>query len=299
MNPVTALRSRAPLLGVLAVLLAACGAEPAPPPAAEDKCPRVSMELEGQWLRVNGSAGDPKHRFEVRKAGDAVSLWYVGGAFTKKALKGERRASDWRFTQEISAAQTEAFQKGELELTRVYVEPQKKTCAMRVSVGTVRWDAAANKERETIAPGFQEFLPMPEGGTFTFQPCDGPVFFAKAATDWKAAEAELQNGGAAYATSLGEALSVGAWTDAAADGDPACTYDMDLFYDDKPAKDKDNKARGPVVAGAVVGDKRPWTVTDWYSPWSGNHNFELYRYRTCAGGPRELIGVSCTEGVLQ
>ncbi|MFM2246501.1 MAG: hypothetical protein RL071_2575 [Pseudomonadota bacterium] len=298
----------APALGLLTLVLAGaalggCATEAPPPAAAEDKCPRVTMDLEGQWLRVNGNAGDPKHRFEVQKKGADTVIWYVGGAFTKKELRGERRDTDWRFTQAVSGAQEEAFKKGELELTRVFVEPQKKLCALRVSVGTVKWDAAANKERETIAPGFQEFLPMPEGGTFTFRPCDGTLFFAKAAADWTVAEAELKNGGAVFNTALGEALSVGAWTDAAADGDAACTYDMDLYFDDKPAKDKENKARGPAAAGAVVstpaGDKRPWTVPDWFAPWSGNHHFEVYRYRSCAGGPRELLGVSCSEAVLQ
>jgi hypothetical protein len=40
-------------------------------------------------------------------------------------------------------------------------------------------------------------------------------------------------------------------------------------------------------------------VPDWYAPYSGNHHFELYRHRSCGGGPRELIDVRCIEAVLE
>lgn len=284
--------------GLAAALVGACAGQEAPAPAVEDKCPRVQMDLEGQWIRVNGNAGDHKTRFEARPSADGLSLWYVGGLFTKRELKGERRTKDWVFTQATSPAEEEAYKKGEKELVRIYLEPKKDACALRVMAGTLKWDAAAGKPKETMAPGFQEFLPFPEGQAFTFRPCDGPLFMGKAALDLKEATKELENGGPTYAGPLGDALALGAWTDAAADGDAACTYDMDLFFDDRPAKDKDGKPRGPVPAGAVLDGKRAWSVNDWYAPYSGNHHFEIYRYKSCGGGARELLGVSCTEAVL-
>ena len=289
-------------LSIAAALLGcglnACTGEEAAPPPVEDKCPRVQMDFTGQWIRVNGSAGDHKTRFEAQAKDGGISLWYVGGQFTKRELKGERRANDWVFTQVATPAEEEAWKKGERELVRIYLEPKKDLCAMRVMAGTVKYDAANDKPKETMSPGFQEFLPFPDGQKFTFRPCDGPLFMAKAATDYGAAKKELENGGAVYTGALGDALAIGAWTDAAADGDAACTYDMDLYFDDRPAKDKDGKPRGATPAGEVKDGVRSWAVTDWYAPYSGNHHFEIYRYKTCGGGARELIAVSCTEAVL-
>ena len=292
---------RAATLGLsllAAAVWGACERQEAPPPAVEDKCPRVQMDLEGQWIRVNGSAGDHKTRFEAQPSAAGLSLWYVGGQFTKRELKGERRTNDWVFTQATTPAEEEAWKKGEKDLVRIYLEPKKDACALRVMAGTVKWDAAAGKAKETMTPGFQEFLPFPEGQKFTFRPCDGPLFMGKAAVDLKEATKELANGGPTYAGPLGEALSIGAWTDAAADGDAACTFDMELFFDDRPAKDKAGAPRGPGPAGAVPDGKRSGAVTDWYAAYAGNHHFEIYRYKTCGGGARELIGVSCTEAVL-
>ena len=35
-----------------------------------------------------------------------------------------------------------------------------------------------------------------------------------------------------------------------------------------------------------------------YDPYTGNHNLELYRYRTCADGKRELIGIAGVSAIL-
>ena len=42
---------------------------------------------------------------------------------------------------------------------------------------------------------------------------------------------------------------------------------------------------------------RHWTHT-FEAPYTGNHRFELHRYRACDGGARELIGVAGTDAAM-
>lgn len=78
-----------------------------------------------------------------------------------------------------------------------------------------------------------------------------------------------------------------------------CTYDMDLWLDDRPARGKDGTRLPAVPAGDVIGGKRQRLVPACYAPDSGSHHFELHRFRTCADGKRELVGVACLEAVLE
>jgi hypothetical protein len=280
----------------LLMSLSACDAAKEEAPKAEDKCPKVGMDtLPGDWIRVEGSKADKTWRFRFLDDGGKPTLWLTNGGFAKKRLIGEKRTNDWKFTE--VAADPAAVAAGTKELVRFYVEPMKKTCSLRISQGSVV--QVDGKEKETIAPGFQDYLPVPEGAEFSYQPCDGTLFLNKAATDKAEADKELAAGGAVFQSSLGDALTVGAWSDVAADGDVACKYDMDLYFDDARSQDKDKKVRGAAPAGEPTNGFRPWTVTDWYAPWSGNHHFQMYRYRTCADGARTLIGVSCLEAILQ
>ena len=52
------------------------------------------------------------------------------------------------------------------------------------------------------------------------------------------------------------------------------------------------------MAAGVEGGFRHWYVADWYAPYSGNHHFQVYRYRTCPGEERTLLGVDCLEAAL-
>ncbi len=288
----------APGEGDPAAAPAADGSKPAAADPA-DKCARVSLDgLDGRWIEVKGRQGNYTHRFLVSRTGEAAELFVVLGGFTKKRLQGEKRSGDWRFTEQLDEAGMAAWQRGERSRVRLFVEPWAQQCSLRVTEVEVV-PKPDGGEGEKPKGTFTEYLPFPDDVTFSFRPCDGPAFLGKAAADAALQAKQLAAGGAAPGHPLGEAIPVGVVTDAAADGDPACTYDMDLYFDDRPAKDKAGAPRGPVAAAPAAGGKRAWVVPDWYAPYSGNHHFELYRHRTCAGGPRELIDVRCIEAVLE
>ncbi len=291
---------RLPALAALALLPALAGcpesdtapAEPTEDPRLE-KCPKIHMDrMAGQWIKVNGKAADHTVRFELNAEDGGYGMWYTGGGFSKRVLEGERRDSDFKFTEVPEGKRKTDFESGEQGIVRLYVEPKLDKCALRVSEMEVKMKEG--KEVEHPKPGFIEFLPFPEGQPFTFRPCDGELFLAGAAKDKAVADKQTEElGGADPATGLGEAIPVAAWTDAAADGAETCSYDMDLYFDDRPVKDKQ-----AVPAGEVKDGSRHWYVEAWSAPYSGNHHFQQYRYKTCDGGERELIGVSCLEAVL-
>lgn len=292
----------ASLLALLPLVLGCPESDTEPEAPAEDprleKCPKIHMDrMAGQWIKVQGKAADHTYRFELSAQGTAepvqkYTMWYTGGGFTKRVLEGVRRDSDFKFTEVPSGKRKADFEAGEQAIVRLYVEPKLDKCALRVSELEVTMKEG--KEVERPKPGFVEYLPFPEGQPFTFRPCDGELFLAKAAKDKAVADKQLAElGGPDPATMLGEAIPVGTWSPVAEDGDPACTYDMDLYFDDRPVKDKQ-----ALPAGAPQGDFRPWYIEAWSAPYSGNHHFQIFRYRTCEGGERELIGVSCLEAVL-
>lgn len=289
---------------ILLSLVVACGdAEPQEAASTEDprlaKCPKIHLDrMAGQWIHVNGKAADPGHRFELiagASTGSEVGtyeMWYVGGGFTKLEMDGVRRSTDFQFTERKQGKRGELYDKAEGTLVRLYVEPKLDKCALRISeVELVNKDGA---ETERPKVGFTEYLPMPEGQTLTFRPCDDPLYLGKAATSWSVASKQLATlGGPDPAYQLGDAIPVGAWVADPA-GEPAgCTYDMDLYFDDQTVKEG-GKA---LPAGQVTDGKRSWLVPGWKAPYSGNHHFEIYRYHTCSGA-RELMGVSCLESVL-
>ena len=92
-------------------------------------------------------------------------------------------------------------------------------------------------------------------------------------------------------TSMGT-VPVGMWSDVAADGDEACTYDMDLYFDGQAVAELQKIAAGEAKDG----------LRHWYHAWdaqfTGNHHFEMYRYRTCADAKRERIGIAGIEAIL-
>jgi len=265
--------------------------EPAAPAEAEDKCPSVSMDgLFGQWIMVDGKRGDHTHRFEIRA--DGPELWLVDGGFTRRTLKGEKRQKDYVFTEVATGRRAAAVEAGEEGLVRLFVEPWKQQCSLRVT--RVEVFRKEGKETERPAPGFKEYLPFPDNVAFNFRPCDGPLFLGDAAKDRSIAEKQLAAGGPDPAHPLGEAIPVGAWSVASEDGDGTCSYDMDLFFDDRPME-----GRQGLPASAVDGEHRAWRVDAWSAPYSGNHHFEMWRYRTCEGGERTLIDTRCLEAVLQ
>src|SRR5690606_13888491 len=82
-----------------------------------------------------------------------------------------------------------------------------------------------------------------------------------------------------------EAVPIAAWTTAADDGEVTCTYTLEAFVDGRPYGD------GGVIPAEVEGEHRRWALTV-EGVGSGNHDLEVYRYRACDGGSRELLAVA-------
>jgi hypothetical protein len=278
----------------------ACGDEDTTPdeaPAAADDSFDLS-KLDGQWIRIDGKRGDHTHRFQFHRAGDNTELWFTNGGFTKRRMKGELRKTDWRFTELLSEAEEAKWKSGARGKARLFVKPQPSTGGLQVTEVVV--NHADGKESEKPKGGFQEYVPFPESTNFTFRPCDGPLFLGEAAKNPEVAKKQVKEGGGPFpGHALGKSIPVGVHLDAAADGEGTCSYDMDLYFDDRPAQDEGGTVLVKVPAGEVVDGKRPWLVGGWYAPYSGNHHFQMYRYRTCPSGPRELIAVQCIEAVLE
>ncbi len=148
-----------------------------------------------------------------------------------------------------------------------------------------------NADKEAVKPKGREYLEFPsqDGVAFSYFPPDAPIFLGKAARDRQAAEGQLAAGGAKPEGASGT-LPVGAFSEVTADGDPACTYDMDIYVDDR------REVQRLAAAGPVDG-WRNW-AHDLEITW-GHHNIELYRYRTCADGTRTRIGVAGMEVLLE
>lgn len=294
---------RFPLALGLMVLGVGCGdedaSEAAPAAAAPATDDAFALDkLDGQWIRIDGKRGDHTHRFEWHRAGGQTELWLTNGGFTKRRMAGELRKSDWRFTEVLSEAEEARWKSGARGKARLFVKPKPSAGGLQVTEVVVEWKDG--KETEKAKGSFQEYVPFPESTAFTFRPCTGDLFLGAAASDPTVADKQrAEDGGPFPGHALSKSLPVGVFLDAAADGDAACTYDMDLFFDDRPAEGADGGVRAAVPAGEVVDGKRPWLVPDWYAPYSGNHHLQIYRYRTCGGGERELLGVQCIEAVLE
>ncbi|MEL6345512.1 MAG: hypothetical protein AAFV53_20555 [Myxococcota bacterium] len=284
----------------LAGALIACdggGAEETPAETPPSKCPKVSMDtLSGQWIQYAGNTVVKQQRFEVVEGG--TELWYTGGGFTKRKLKGEKRANDFQFDEVLEGDRASRFQSGSLAKVRLYVEPRPKDCSLRVSEMSV--ENRGGKEMERPKGTFTTYVEYPSNQPMlTFRPCTDNLFVGEAARDRAIADKQLEQSGAPEpAIALDPALPTGAWIKADADGDTACTYDMDLFFDDAQAKNKDGAVQEKLPAGEVVDGYRPY-YAEFYAPFSGNHHLQIYRYRTCADGTRELVGVACLESILQ
>ncbi len=279
------------MLLALAAFLA-CDTGSSDPAATEDPCPEISLEqLPGDYLKWAGGAADHTRRIRIFREGEGWKAWFVGGGFTKVTLGGVERPDDVRFTEALAPSQQALFDKGDTSKVRLYFQPHKKTCSLRVIEAKVKLMEGKEKEFQQGA-GYQTYVPLPDQYVFTFQPAGEPLFLGKAAKDARAAAAQLSRYGVPDpGHPLGEAIPVGLWTDVAADGPADCKYIMDLSFDDRPVEGKQG-----IVVDEVEGDQRHW-YAEWYAPYSGNHMFEMYRYRSC-GAERELIAVAGIEAIL-
>lgn len=276
----------------LAALLAlmACGGEAQPEkpdePEVPERCRSVDVEklAAHDWIGVRGKAGaDPKVRMRFTEKSGGYEAVFIGGMFTKTLLAGEKRDKDVQLT-EVAGGDKE-------ELARIYVVPKVEKCALEVLVGTVD---KKGRGKEKIPPKGLEMVAFPEqdGVQFTFRMPDRALFLGKAAKNRAVAEKQVADGGGPDPVHEYGDIPVGVFTKAAEDGGADCTYDMDLYFDDRNVPELVN-----LPAGEVKGEWRHWFHL-WKAPYSGNHHFEMYRFRTCAGA-RELIDVAAIEAVLQ
>jgi hypothetical protein len=284
---------------VLAVSVFGACARPEPPPPPPDPCPNIDIEkLAGDWMQVKQDKADPTNRFRILGNYPDYEAVLVPGDMQKYTLGGRLRKDkgDVVFDEVLSPEAEARFKNGQRWKARLQVEPNKKKCSLRVGVITVTMNGDKETEKRR-PPGYEEYVPLPkEGGVeFTFEPCTGPLFLGPAAKNRKEAEKQLKanHGVPDPSQSRTQALPVGVFTTAGDDGDASCTYDMDLYFDDRPLADKKK-----LPAGKVDGGFRHWFVGDWYAQYTGAHSLEMYRYRTCADGKRERIGVQCILSVL-
>jgi hypothetical protein len=298
----THLRRLLPLIA-LGLTLSACKEEP-PPPPPEDPCPHIGLDtMEGKWLKVMGSKADHRNRFEITGTPGDYEATLIAGFWTKIQMKGTKRDSDYVFEEVMEGKFADQYRTGYRTRYRMYVEPYKKTCSQRVVIATVGMDEDGTEKEKPRGHGFEEFLQDPGQIAFTYQKPDGVLFLQQAASNRSIAEQQLQEfeGYPKPETQLGEAIPVGVFTQASADGPDSCSYTFDLFFDDKPYKgrrDSPSDAAGEnLAAGPVKDGYRHWFVPAWYAPYGGNHHFEMYRYKSC-GGERELIGINALEAVL-
>ena len=267
------------VLGVFVCLAVGCATEPPPvEPEVPEQCKKIHIDrLAGDWVLVKGKRADPKTRLRLESDGDGYRAYYVGGFFDHRAMKVDKRGKDLKLTEIAS---------GEKKV-RLYVQPSLKTCSLQVNNGFVIGD------KEQVEPRTVEFLEMPDQGvTFSYLPPTETLFLGKAAKNKAAADREVASEAGPKVDHPRGAVVMGAWSDAKADGDPGCTYDMDLYFDDQL-----DAELSPMPAGPAKDGVRPWTYT-WDLPYTGNHNLELYRYRTCGDGKRERIGVAGVSAIL-
>lgn len=273
--------------------LFACG-EPAeeakPEKPIPEACKAVSLEhMAGDWLLARGTTADPATRLRVM--GDAATgytAWYTGGAFTKVSMTGTVKADDGKvvFVEEPTPEKARRVAADAGSLAVLHVTPDVPHCVLQVQI---RSKNGAGKEEIVEKTEFGAF-PKASGITLAWQPATEPAFLGESAKDKKKADAELAELGEPRPDAPFGKVPVGAFSKAEADGDPSCTFDMDLWFDDQPAQQK-------VPAGEVKDGFRSW-FHEWDAPYSGNHFFEIHRYATCGGGERKLLGIAAVSAVL-
>lgn len=274
----------------LALYLFGCGEEPKPPPTIDElaaqKCPKINIDkLAGDWIITSG---DPKTRLRIFEKDGGYYAHYVPGFFQKFELKGTKKGEEVVFDEVPMGLRVKQVGEGKAPAMRLTVLPYKKMCSLQVKMFSVEKGGAENMMNS------YEMLEFPaEGeGMFSYAPPKHELFLGSAAKDRKKQAKQVEDYGQADPNHPMGKITVGAWIPVADDGDPACTYDFDAFLESKKL---DNAVKQP--AGPVAGDARLWSF-EFDAPWSGNHGFELLRYRTCADGKREFIGTAAIEAVL-
>lgn len=275
-----------PIFALVPFLVVACSpeqAEQAEP--VNDKCPHVHIDkMAADWIVATG---DPKNRLRITETERGYTAWLTDGFFVKREYNGIKREKDVKFTEVPVGKRKARIDRQEENLIRFYAKPTLSKCALQTYFGVV--DAGGT---EQVSPVAKEYLEFPKTNeTFSFQPPNEPLFLGKAATDKPTADAEMEAQGEANGLHELGTIPVGAWSKVADDGDASCAYEMDLYFDGMLIEG------GKALAAGPAGEEfRHWTYS-WDAPYSGNHNFELYRYQKC-GEERTLLGIAGTLASL-
>lgn len=260
--------------------------EEAPEGDVPVQCRNVHLDhLDTDWVSVQGSVANPKIRLRVLKTAEGVyEAFWVDGSFTRRRMAGKRREKDVKLVEVLTP---EKQASGDTSLVSVSLRPRPQSCSVRATIG--RTDEGVDVVMGTAI----ELVPFPlvEGVTFSYAPADEPLFLGDAAKSRAVRDRQVAAGGPTSDIALGT-IPVGTWSSVEADGDPACTYDMDLYFDDQLVTNL-----SPMPAGEVADGHRHWFHA-WDAPFSGNHHFEMVRHRTCAEGARELIAIAGIDAIL-
>lgn len=284
-------------LAAMLLLATGCPPEAEPPPPPDPCLGFFDIDApEGDWMWARGSASSPEpdvhYRLRFVRQGDAVKAWYVHD-LDRYELTGTRRETDWLFTSAplIPADQAEAFKTGNADPDARYdvyaYLSIDKQCHVEWTDGYHTYLEGAEAEK-TDGMGRKLLAPVGEQTVFSYRPCTEQLGATEGDTSLRAFKRMIDAETGAPILS-GDAANLVVWTDAAADGDPACTYSFDYFWD---GLIKDEK----VESAKVVGDQRKWDHRISLQ-FLGSHDVTFERYRTCDGGEPEYIGTSC--GLVQ
>lgn len=281
-----------------AVLLLATGCPPKeePPPPPDPCLGFFDIEAPaGDWMWARGSASSPEpdvhYRIRFFREGDTVKAWYVHD-LDRFEMTGTRRETDWLFKSStlIPADEVESFKANNSDAEArfdayAYLSIDNQ-CHVEWMDGHHTYLEGVESERQD-GMGRKRLAPVGEQTVFSYRPCTEKLLAAAANNSQRAAQKMIDEG--TVPVLGGDTATLVAWTDAAADGDAACTYSFDYFWDGLL---KDEKA----ATTKVVGDHRKWTHRVNLS-FLGSHDVTFERYRACDGGGPELIGTSC--GLVQ
>ncbi len=284
-------------LAALLLLATGCPPEEEPPPPPDPCLGFFDINAPaGDWMWARGSASSPEpdvhYRIRFFREGETVKAWYVHD-LERYEMTGTRRETDWLFSSGtlIPADEVETFKANnsntEARFSAYAYLSIDKQCHVEWSDGYHTYVDGAEVEK-TDGMGRKRLAPVGEETVFSYRPCTEKLAATEGATGQRAYKAmiDLETG---VPILSGDTANLVVWTDAAADGDAACTYTFDYFWD---GLIKDEKA----ATTQVEGDQRKWTHRINLA-FLGSHDVTFERFRACSGGEPEHIGTSC--GLVQ
>lgn len=261
---------------------------------AEDPC-KEFFDIEsptGSWMWARGTSAAPmpdtNYRIQFFQDGGTTKAWYVHDQ-ERYEMTGTRRELDWLFVSgplHSDAELEKAYEAGPDAEPKVEAHAYLSIDDICHVEWTDGWTGrtADGTESERMDPlGKKTLAPVGEGMIYSYRPCTGLVSAGKGARSAEAAQAILDAGELPVVD--GDRGTFVAFSDAAADGGDDCSYSFDYYWDGR------QKEAG-LTTVEKAGDQRKWSHTVDLS-FIGTHEVTFERYRSCGGGDKELIGVSC------